>query len=801
MSLTTLPVERTLGIQWNVESDTLGFRITLKDQPLTRRGMLSTIASIYDPLGLISPITLVGKRILQDMCKQGVGWDDPLPDDLRPRWEKWRSELPALQDLRVPRCYHPSEFGNIICTELHHFSDASTSGYGQCSYVRLVDSTGKIQCALVMAKSRVSPSKVMTIPRLELSAAVLSVKISRMLRAELEYDSLEENFWTDSQVVLGYIRNDAKRFHVFVANRVQEIQHGSDPEQWHYIRTDQNTADHASRGITVKELMQSRWFCGPEMLWERSIKPEAAPAIDLHSSDPEVRSHVNATHQQQSSIISRLDKFSTWKAAIRAIARLQRVASKEKVPNVTTVSDRQKAELFIVKQLQCVTYAKELDLLQRCNGRLPRSNSLYPVNAIVLDGILRVGGRLHRASMPADVKHPAILPRDSHITKLIIADCHERVAHQGKNTTLNEIRSSGFWIVGASKAVSSYIHGCVKCRRLRRPVEEQLMADLPQDRTDPAPPFTHSGMDCFGPFLTKQGRRTSKRYGLLFTCLASRAVHIEMLDDMSTDSFINGLRCFLAIRGTVQHIRSDQGTNFVGARTEFQQGLKELDFDRLQAYLADRQCEFLMNAPSASHAGGVWERQIRTVKTILSSIMQPYEGRLDDSSLRTLLYEAMNIVNNRPLSRDMLTDPEGLTPLTPNHLLTLKSSTAMPPPGVFIKEDMYLKKRWRRVQYLVEQFWSRWRREYLTSISQRQKWHEVRRNVKVGDVVIIKEADAPRNTWNLARVIEALQSDDGLVRKVKLQMSNPALDNCGRRTNKLSVIERPVQKLVVILED
>lgn len=207
------------------------------------------------------------------------------------------------------------------------------------------------------------------------------------------------------------------------------------------------------------------------------------------------------------------------------------------------------------------------------------------------------------------------------------------------------------------------------------------MSDLPIERMESSPPFTYCGMDCFGPLMTKQGRKEQKRYGLLFTCFSSRAIHVEMVDDLSTDAFINGLRCFVALRGSVRQIKCDQGTNFVGAKNELSAALHEVDAERLKNFLAEKQCDFVFNTPHASHAGGVWERQIRSVKNVLYSMLSLSPGRLNDASLRTLLYEASAIVNSRPLTTDNLNDPNSLEPLTPNHLVTMKAATALPPPG------------------------------------------------------------------------------------------------------------------------
>ncbi|XP_030208539.1 uncharacterized protein LOC115556311 [Gadus morhua] len=797
-----LPLERALGIQWDVESDHFRLSVSLKDQPATRRGILSTVASLYDPLGFVAPVLLKAKIILQEMCRRGTGWDDPLPDELRPKWEKWRDDLAQLDNVTIPRTYSPAGFGKVLKTQLHHFSDASLKGYGQCSYLRLQNEEGDVHCALVVGKSRVSPSKVTTVPRLELTAAVVSVKMSNMLKEEFGSADTEEVFWTDSKVVLGYIKNEARRFHTFVANRVQKIHLSSDPQQWRYVPTNENPADHASRSLTPSELLSSTWFTGPKFLWHKEMKPPADEIPELIIGDPEVRSALvlNTRTTEQASLVDRLSKFSSWSLAIRAVARLLRRIRKNRSNNLTTVTEREDAEHCIIKDLQKNVYQEELKLLSK-GVPLPSHNSLHSLDAFLdKDGVFRVGGRLCNSSLPNSIKHPAIIPKDHHITKMIIAHHHERIEHQGKGLTLNEIRSHGYWIPGINRAVASHIRQCVTCRRHRKPTEEQRMADLPPERVEPSPPFTFCGMDCFGPFLTKQGRKENKRYGLLFTCFSSRAIHIEMLDGMSTDALINGLRCFIAMRGAVRQIKSDQGSNFVGAKNELKEALKEVDADRLAVFLAEKQCDFCMNAPYSSHVGGVWERQIRTVRSVLRSTLALSSGRLNDASLRAFLYEAMAIVNSRPLTVDNLSDPHSLEPLTPNHLLTMKTVRALPPPGEFVREDMYGKKRWRHVQYLAEQFWSRWRKEYLANISLRQRWHAPKRNLQVGDIVMMKGEDAHRNEWRLGRVLETTIDKDGLVRRVKICLGDRNLGKKGERLHKMSEVERPVQRLVLLLE-
>ncbi|XP_060723378.1 uncharacterized protein LOC132844190 [Tachysurus vachellii] len=798
-------IERALGVKWEVTSDQLQFRIVVNERPLSRRGVLSTVASVYDPLGFVAPFVLLGKQILQQMCRDKSDWDEPLSKELKPRWESWLLDLKNLAHVKIDRCYLPADFQEVQRYELHHFSDASVTGYGVCTYLRSISKLGQIHCSLVIAKSRVSPTKVTTVPRLELSAAVVAVRVSDMLKGELELKNVQEFFWTDSQVVLGYINNEARRFHVFVANRIQRIKESTKPTQWKYVTSEDNPADHASRGLKSERLIASNWFSGPSFLWQDQLPSGEIKVGELDTEDPEIRKVlVYHTLTTVDSLVERFLKFSSWTRLIKAIARLTRFVkefkgSMKRTNEATSLDERQEAELTIITIVQRSVFSKEIKELQSQKELTTKDKAsrLYRLNPFLDDkGILRVGGRLEHATLHPHIKHPVILPKTSHITKLLIDHYHQQVRHQGRGMTINQLRSNGIWILGCSRAVSSFIYNCVKCRKFRRRTEEQKMADLPSERMETTPPFTYCGMDCFGPFYTKEGRKELKRYGLLFTCLCSRAVHIELLDDLSTDAFLNSLRAFIALRGNIRQLQSDQGTNFVGARREFLETVKEMD----QESLKQLGCEFVMNPPSASHMGGAWERQIRTIRSVLTSILDQSSRTLDDSSLRTYLYEVMAIVNSRPITAHLLNDPTGPQPLTPNLLLTMKSSIILPPPGDFVKEDLYLRRRWRRVQYLANEFWQRWRKEYLLSLQQRQKWHKTNRNAKVNDVVIIQDDTTHRNDWKLAKVTAVYPSQDGCVRKVQLLISDSALDDHGKRLSKPVHLVRPIHKTVTLLE-
>ena len=360
------------------------------------------------------------------------------------------------------------------------------------------------------------------------------------------------------------------------------------------------------------------------------------------------------------------------------------------------------AELAIIKPLQQAAFGEEIKILHSLhlygdvtyrtlaktrNMSMKKTSSLFRLNPFLDEnGVLRVGGRIKHAMVSFDVKHPIILPSKNHVSELIVRHHHERINHQGRGMTLNDLHSHGYWIVGGSSVVATYISKCVTCHKLRGALQEQKMADLPEDRLEPAPPFTYCAVDLFGPFHIKEGRKELKRYGVLFTCMSSRAIHLETANSLETDSFIQSLRRFIDRRGPVRQIRCDQGTNFVGAKRELDDQLLKMDQSRVRQFLLESDCdwiEFQFNVPSASHMGGIWERQIRTARNVLAVLLDQCGTQLDDESLRTFMTEAEAVVNSRPLTVESLSSLDGVEPLTPNHLLMGKSNVVLPPPGVF----------------------------------------------------------------------------------------------------------------------
>ena len=443
LSCDKLPVSRTLGVEWCVENDAFQFRLQMKDKPITRHGIMSTVSSIYDPLGMISPVLLHGRKILQDLCRDGCSWDDEVPEDTELKWQKWCEDLCSLQDLQIQRCYKPKDLGEPQRVELHHFADASLLGYGECSYLRLINENGQIACSLVMAKSRVTPSKQMTVPRLELTAAVLAAKVSVFLENELDYTNIKHYYWTDSKVVLGYINNEERRFHMFVSNRVQQIREMTDRHQWNYIDTKLNPADFTSRGMTADDIKHSsEWWNGPRFLMSSESLPERKAENVLDNADPEVRKptvhQVSVKASPQFELCERLKYFSDWHRARRAIVLCLKLKQKLRNTDQGCTGDMkldteaiESAEKIIIKAVQESAFPEEKELLIKAhkpkeeasnrNLHLKRKSHLYRLDPYIdEDGIMRVGGRIKRVNLPQNLLHPIIMPRSSHITTLVI---------------------------------------------------------------------------------------------------------------------------------------------------------------------------------------------------------------------------------------------------------------------------------------------------------------------------------------------------------------------------------------------
>ncbi|XP_068224528.1 uncharacterized protein, partial [Palaemon carinicauda] len=415
---------RALGMLWNLKEDSFKFSIELKDNPFTRRGLLSTISSLYDPLGLLSPIILPAKKLLQELCQvESLDWDERIPDEPAERWQHWIQGLHLLEQLSIPRCFKSSGFGNVTGSSLVLFSDASTVGYGVAAYLVLHDGN-QVQSNLVMGKSRVSPKKVVTIPRLELTAATVSVKVAQHILKELEFTVGKEYVCTDCV--------DDKSEHV--------------------------------SAVTISE------------------EPHGFTRL--------------------------IEYFSSWSRLQKAVSvfqQLKSILSGKRKGCVTTDAER-----AIIMYVQREVFGDEVKALSR-ELSVGKSSPIYKLDPFLdsEDGLLKVGGRLRRSDIPQSAKHPILLPKKHHVTTLLIRHEHELLAHSGRNHVLSNLRQK-YWIINANATVRNVLFHCVTCRKLKEPALSQKMADLPADRLEPSPPFSNVGIDLFGPYYIKEGRKELK---------------------------------------------------------------------------------------------------------------------------------------------------------------------------------------------------------------------------------------------------------------------------------------------------
>ncbi|XP_037792073.1 uncharacterized protein LOC119587407 [Penaeus monodon] len=559
--------------------------------------------------------------------------------------------------------------------------------------------------------------------------------------------------WDDplSEEILKIGRNTSRRFHTFVANRLGIIHRVSSPQQWRHVSSEDNPADDASRGLSAQRLLMSRrWKIGPSFL---DLPEDSWPPVpsdnDNLGEDPEVKRESTVMmlkEKEPNGVDELLARYSSWYALQRAVAWLRRFSAwiKEGRPRLEKseikVTELQSARTAIIKYVQRVHFRDDIETL--CNGKLTKKSRLYRLEPMLDDQcVIRVGGR--QLSEYSDYSaRPILLPKDHPVTALIVRDVHIFVArHSGREHTLANLRRH-YWIVAGRPLIDRILRTCFTCRRVNSKPLTQRQGELPLERISAnSPPFTNTGVDCFGPFNVTYMRRTVKRFGCVFTCLSSRAVHLELLHSLDTDEFINALMRFITRRGTPKKIFSDRGSNFQRANKDICAKARSwASDDKIHKALHRRDIEWVFHPPMASHMGGVWERQIRSIRKILASIIGMQ--RIDDSRLHTLFCEVEATLNSRPLTAAPgdASDPEALTP---DHILRLGKDFRLPKDDV--SQGEILRRPWIHAQALADRFWKRWRTEYLHTLRRRQRKIEASSNLCISDVALITDPHLLRN--------------------------------------------------------
>ncbi|XP_062550942.1 uncharacterized protein LOC134215820 [Armigeres subalbatus] len=802
--------ERVLGMLWSTRSDVICFPVTMKDEiqlmldsgeKPTKRKMLKCMMAFFDPLGLLSVFSIHGKVLLQDAWRVGLQWDDEVCDKLEEEWRMWTDLFPFVRKLTIPRCYFPNAtmrtYQNL---ELHIFVDASEKAYSAVAYFRVIGAEGVPVCALVAAKAKVAPLKPLSIPRMELQAAVLGTRLKRFVVDSHTINIKRSVLWSDSTTVLAWIRADHRRYKQYVAYRIGELLTSSNTEDWRWVPSGMNPADAATKwgtGPHLKLKSDSEWFVGPDFLRKPESEWPQQPGVVPVTSEELRPCYIHHGFVIPKPVLE-FDRFSKWKRMIRALGyvhrfidNLKRKCKKQILQNGhLTQSELQRGESSLIRMVQWTAYPDEMVVLlqnqlhpERKPESIQKDSKIYRLSPFLDEcGVLRIDGRISAApSVQTDVKFPVIMPRKHRATQFLVESYHAAFRHGNTETVVNEIRQR-YYISQLRTVARSVARFCQWCKIQKTKPQIPRMAPLPLARLSSfTRPFTYVGLDFFGPFLVKVGRSNVKRWIALFTCLTVRAVHVEVAYDLSTESCIKCVRRFISRRGAPCEIYSDNGTNFQGAERLLRDQMERVNGD-LAACFTSAATKWLFIPPGTPHMGGAWERMVRAVKSAMASAYT--DPKLDDEGLQTMVVEAEWIVNSRPLTYLPL-DSEESEALTPNHFL-LGSSTGSRNPGRNPAEfGGALKGSWNEIQRKLELFWTRWLKEYLPTLTRREKWFEEVKPIKEGDLVFVLDGST-RGRWERGRILEVIRSGDGRIRQALVQTARGLLR---RSVSKLAVLD------------
>lgn len=761
---------KTLGIDWQPTTDEFRIKVQQSSSELvyTKRTLLAEAARLFDPLGWVAPSVIIAKIIFQKLWLLGLSWDDPLPVAVNDEWKEFRKNLSRLENIKIPRWV--STYTTTTDVQLHGFCDASERAYAAVLYLRVADQNNYVRVHLITAKTKVAPIKQVSLPRLELCGAVLLANLIETVQKDLHPKSIHA--WTDSTIVLSWLRQHPNKWKTFVANRVSEIHTLVKQNIWNHVVSRDNPADCASRGVNPSELeAHPLWWYGPDWL-KQPVREWPKNKINDYQTEVELKhvsTHMVSVHDFYDELLSR---FSSITRLIRVTSYCLRIV-KRRSPNAVkttwlTPDELQAAQLIWIKHSQSTAFAEELSNL-KAHGEVNKKSQLRVLHPFIDSfGIIRVGGRLDKAKhIYYNEKHPAILPKRGKLTELIINRAHLETLHGGTQIVLSQLRKQ-YWLIDGRNCIRHLIHKCVICYRLKAVGQQQLMGDLPDYRLEVCRPFTNTGVDYAGPIelLISKGRgrrQMSKAYISLFVCLSTKAIHLELVSDMTTNAFMAAFTRFVSRRGKPSIMYSDNGTTFKGATNQ-----QHIELQQLHQQLSPEIAELLANdsidwkfiPPASPHFGGLWEAGVKSTKFHLKRILGNTSCTFEE--MTTALAAIEGCLNSRPIC-PLTNDANDLSVLTPGHFLTGDSIISPSRPQLM---DLNVNRldRWQMVQRLSEHFWKRWSHEYTARLQQRPKWTSTQPNLETDNMVIIRDERLPPSRWRLGRVIETHPGKDGIVR-------------------------------------
>ncbi|XP_065180039.1 uncharacterized protein LOC135810477 [Sycon ciliatum] len=822
---------KVLGLKWDSKADNIAVSNSINEKsvgPVTKRSVLNKVASVFDPLGLMTPSTLQGKRYLRRLWEEGLEWDAPLSAPMLLEWDNIQSALRQTTTVTIPRFIGPASASQPM--SLHIFTDASKDAYAAAAYLQVqIPDSNKYTVNLIFSRSRLTPSankpskkQSVTIPRMELLGVVMGFRMVKFIQSQLQLqNNIPTYLWTDAKCVLHWLTTP-HHLSTFVANRVKEVK-SNQQLQFRHVQSQDNPADIATRGLQPEELKESSlWWQGPAWLaGDKEDWPTGKLIVtqeDIAEADKERRSplitigntaavindstetySLQAAEQRVSSLRSLL---RTTAICLRFIGKKiwSKVSSstreklRPKIPLAATVfddasrtkyvaaSDLSIAEKIIIRQHQRQNFTDAFKAIGS-GTRHPLQDQL----GLRLDaeGLLRCHGRLDNAQLPEDATRPMLISRHSKLSTLIIREVHARLIHAGVSHTLAQIRQK-YWLPQGRAAVKAVLSKCVICQKHEgQPFRLPQMPQLPAERVQQSHPFQYIGLDYLGPFSVNISSTTQKVWVCLFTCMATRAVHLEVVMGLTTAQFVNCLKRFIARRGRPDKIISDNAPQFKLAQTYLDQKWKKiLTCPELACYLAEHKVTWVFTTEFAPWQGGFYERLVGLVKRAFHKAIG--RSRFTYEQFNTITTEVEAMLNTRPLTYVPSESTDGI--ITPNHFIAPTRSLGLPDD---IQSDDYMPQRdpvatitslQKKQQAALDTFWKLWRDDYILALRSRQPInHRLRRSrttgPKIGDMVMIKNDQLPRGMWKMGKIRELHDSaQDGKSRSATVQTTNSILN-------------------------
>ncbi|XP_063544905.1 uncharacterized protein LOC134753073 [Cydia strobilella] len=735
---------KVLGLEWDIKRDTLQLKPNLQEEAVTKRGVLKTIASIYDPCGYAAPYTLASKLFLQRLWKAGVSWDSPLSSELTEEWNIIRQNLKAIGEVSVDRCYIKTPMERNY--QLHCFTDASLQAYA--ASVFLVCGSKR---SFIMGKSRLVPVKdqeSLKIPRLELLGVLIGSRLIKFVLKFLQQKIVRQVLWTDSQIVVEWCKSD-KLLPPFVARRVEEIRKNKDLEI-RYLSTDLNPADVGTRPTCSRE-DREKWLTGPQFIVE---DPKTWPTTS--SSGP-----TSSLLIGEGLGIQEEEPMETVDPDIPEVSPMETRHSATAKEVTAQENDQTPDDKFLrLKEIQAEYFPLEVE------GKVT-SLSLNLGVFKDIDDLLRCKGRMKHADWSFDKRYPILIPKNSDFTNETIMKIHRENMHVGVSHTLSKIRET-YWIPQGRSKVQNILRKCPECKKHDGgPYKLPETPALPKERVNYSSPFTYVGTDYLGPLLVNNGNGSCKRWISLYTCLAVRAIHLEVVKDLTAEEGLMALRRMISTRGVPSLITSDNAAHY------------KLLSEILQIpYCLDKEIRWKFIPQLAPWHGGFYERLVGLVKNCMKKTLQKH--LLNDSQLVTAVKEIEAVLNTRPLTYVDSEPDHVLKPsdfLTMGKCITMETSNKDPTSQGTVTKDNLIK-GWKKAQIILREFKEMFENRYLLNLRERYSHHPKEPRVtsklepKIGQIVQIKGDTRNRINWKVGKIVSLRESADGLCRVATVRVGD-----------------------------